>query len=268
MRKMEGRPGPRRDGQKRKDKPTSWGRVAKWYDTMVEGKEGTYQSQVILPGVLKLLDLRKGQQLLDLACGQGYFAREFFKKGAEVIGVDVSTELINIARKRSDKRIRYEVAPADKLSLFKTNYFDAVVNILSIQNIVEMEGVFRETNRILKSGGRIVIVMNHPVFRIPRQSGWGWDEERKSQYRRIDSYMSEMKVPIQMHPGDKPKEITWSFHRPLSAYFGALAKAGFLVENMEEWMSHKESEPGPRAKAENRIRKEIPMFLAISAVKK
>jgi hypothetical protein len=40
-----------------------------------------------------------------------------------------------------------------------------------------------------------------------------------------------------------------------------------LVESLEEWPSHKNSNSGPRAAAENTARKEIPLFMAIRAVK-
>jgi hypothetical protein len=47
----------------------------------------------------------------------------------------------------------------------------------------------------------------------------------------------------------------------------ALRNAGLLIDAMEEWPSHKTSTSGPRAAAENSARKEIPMFMAIRAVK-
>jgi len=47
----------------------------------------------------------------------------------------------------------------------------------------------------------------------------------------------------------------------------ALHKAGFTLKILEEWNSHKKSEPGPRAKAEDRARKEIPLFLYFGAVR-
>lgn len=110
-------------------------------------------------------------------------------------------------------------------------------------------------------------VMNHPCFRIPRQSGWGFDDKRKLQYRRVDRYMTPLKIPIQMHPGALPGVHTWTFHRSLTDYFGALGRSGFLINKLEEWISHRKSKPGARARAENSARMEIPLFLAVGAVK-
>ncbi len=75
------------------------------------------------------------------------------------------------------------------------------------------------------------------------------------------------KRPIVTHPGSDPGAYTWTFHKPIEAYVRALRGAGLLVDAMEEWASHKTSQPGPRAMAENQAREEIPMFMAIRAVK-
>jgi hypothetical protein len=87
------------------------------------------------------------------------------------------------------------------------------------------------------------------------------------QYRRVDRYLLPRKSPIVTHPGKTPDVYTWTFHKPLEAYVRALRNAGLLIDALEEWPSHKTSEAGPRAAAENAARKEIPMFMGIRAVK-
>ena len=82
--------------------------------------------------------------------------------------------------------------------------------------------------------------------------------------------MSDIKERIEMNPGavqEHEKRFTISFHRPLQTYFKGLNKAGFLVGRFEEWISHKKSNPGPRSGEEDRIRKEIPIFAIIEAIK-
>lgn len=251
--------------QAQREPQTSWGRHAKWYSGVVEEK-GSYQKEVILPGVLNLLKIQKGEAVLDLACGEGFFAREFAKSGANVLGVDAGAGLIEIAKKKSSQEILYRVADAKSLAFLNDGSFDAVTIIMALQNIDDIAPVFRECSRVLNKKGRMVFVLNHPVFRIPKFSGWGWDEGQKLQYRKVNRYMSELKLPIEMHPGEKTGEVTWSYHRPLSAYFKALKNAGFVVEDMEEWGSHKISQPGTRAKAENLAREEFPLFMAVRAV--
>jgi ubiquinone/menaquinone biosynthesis C-methylase UbiE len=258
-------------------KDTSWGNVAKWYDELLEKSEGSFQKELILPNLMRLLEIRKGQKILDLACGQGFFARAFAKAGADVTGVDIAKELIVIAKEKSsfakateDKSpvpIEYHVAPADKMPFLKSGSFDTIVCVLAIQNIENMRGVFKECARALKPSGSFYFVLNHPAFRVPQHSDWGDDKAKGVQYRRVERYLSELKIPIQMHPGAKPSEKTVSFHRPLQSYSKALASTGFAITRMEEWNSHKKSQPGPNAKAEDTARKEIPLFLLLEAKK-
>ncbi|MCX6788906.1 MAG: class I SAM-dependent methyltransferase [bacterium] len=247
-------------------KNTSWGGVAEWYSELL-GKEGTYQKEVVLPNLLRMMNLQKGETILDLACGEGFFSRAFAEFDVKIIGVDVARNLIDIAKKTPSKRIAYKVSAAHKLEFLDSGSIDKVAIILSVQNMEDIQKVFAECARVLKVGGTMHMVMNHPAFRVPKRSSWGWDEKELAQYRRLDAYMSESTEKIQMHPGDKPSEYTLSFHRPLQVYFKNLKKSGLLVRGLEEWISNRKSEPGPRAGEENRIRKEIPLFLTLEIVK-
>jgi hypothetical protein len=85
------------------------------------------------------------------------------------------------------------------------------------------------------------------------------------EYRRIDHYTSELQIPILTPPMAQSKIYTQTWHRPLEKYVQALTGAGLVIDGLEEWISNKESRPGKRAKAENRARREIPLFLAIRA---
>ncbi len=203
---------------------------------------------------------------MDLGCGAGLFAKEFLAKGAQVIGVDISEDLIKTAQSNAAGG-KFYVGSADNLNFLKNNSIDKITLILAIQNIENVNSVFAECQRVLKNSGKIFLVMNHPAFRVPKHSSWEWDEKNKVQYRRLDRYMSEIGEKIQMHPGEAPKEATISFHRPLQVYFKSLAKNRFCVARLEEWISHKKSEVGPRAKVEDRARKEFPLFLFLEAVK-
>ncbi len=137
--------------------------------------------------------------------------------------------------------------------------------ILALQNVAHPEAVLQNAARHLQPGGTLVIVLNHPCFRIPRQTHWGIDAPKKLQYRRIDRYLSPLKIPIQAHPSQKERSATtWSFHRPLSAYSRFLTDAGFSIIQIEEWISDKIS-TGKAAKMENRARAEFPLFLTFKA---
>lgn len=242
-----------------------------------ESVVGHYQQKVILPNLTRLIAPKNGEIILDIGCGEGYFSKKFARDGAQVIGVDNSKKLIEIAKKTAAGNEEYHAWSADELHSLNNNFFDKATIILAIQNMDKAHSVLKECYRVLKPSGRLYIVMNHPAFRVPKASDWGWDpapnqgvdtgQVNGTRYRRVDRYLSESKEKIQMHPGDAPDNYTVSFHRPLQFYFKLLKNAGFAVANLEEWISDKKSGAGPRAKAEDQSRKEIPLFLFLEAIK-
>ncbi len=247
---------------------TSWEGVSDWYADYL-AKPGTIQAEIVFPGVMRLLESKPSDKHLDLACGEGSFAQTLLQKShLTLTGLDASSSLVQNAERRRLKGARFLVGDATKFAhLFSLNHFDSASCILAIQNIHPIAPVFYEVATVLKTGGRLVLVMNHPCFRQPRQSGWGWDEMRKLQYRRVDRYAHEYEMPIIAHPGSAPSIKTYSYHRPLTDYVSALVAAGFVIDALEEWTSNKISDSGPRAKAENVAREEIPLFLALRARK-
>ena len=247
---------------------TDWTSVAGWYDQLVGETGSDYHRNVVLPGVLQpLLAVTRGQRVLDVACGQGVLCRLLAARGIEVTGVDAAKPLIESAIAQGPSAIRYQVADARELTFLPPNHFDAAAIVLAVQNIHPLPPVFKGISQTLKPAGRLVVVMMHPCFRGPKSTSWGWDESAAVQYRRVDRYLIPRKEPIITHPGQSHDQYTWSFHRPIEAYVKALRNAGLLVDTMEEWPSHKTSTSGPRAAAENRARAEIPMFMALRAVR-
>lgn len=245
---------------------TSWEKSSKWYGEVVGEKGHYFHQTVVIPGVLKLLEIKNGDRLLDVACGQGVLARRL-PETVEYLGVDLAHGLLADA-KRMDKNRRHKYVVADVTKNIPTeNKFNKAAIVLALQNIKEPESTIKLLSSKLDKGGKLVIVLNHPCFRIPRQSSWEVDQKNKLQYRRINRYLSQIEIPINMHPGDRNSPVTWSFHKPIDAYSQMLFENGFLIEKIEEWTSEKKSE-GKMARAENRARDEFPMFMAISAVKK
>lgn len=249
---------------------TSWENVAEWYGTHLSAP-GTYQTEVVWPGAMRLLGVGAGKSFIDVACGEGTFAQMISKQGGSVVGIDASPTLIRQAQMKKLRNADFVVGDASRFAHqfdgsqkgFSKRMFDGAAMILAAQNIEDLNAAFAHTSKVLVKGAPFVIVLNHPAFRVPRQSSWGFEDDRKLMYRRVDSYLTENAIPMIMNPGSSNSVKTTSFHRPISSYISMLAANGFAVDAMEEWISHKESTSGPRAKAENRSRKEIPMFLAI-----
>lgn len=251
---------------------TSWEPVEKWYRNTV-GDDGHYYHQhVVIPGVLRLLQLDKkgpgtAPNVLDVACGQGILARKI-PENIAYTGLDLSASLVKAAKSDDKNPLhQYVVADATKPFPIKNAVFTHAAIILALQNMEHPELVFRNINPFLANKGKLVIVLNHPCFRIPRQSSWQVDQEKKIQYRRVDRYATPMQIPIQAHPSKgESSASTNSFHFSLSAYSKMLENAGFVITAIEEWCSNKVS-TGGAAKMENRSREEFPLFMTIVARK-
>lgn len=261
------------EGERR---PTQWDRVSEWYDTLLSEKGHDHYEQVLIPGALALLDPCPGQRLLDIACGQGVLSRAAAERGARVVAIDSAESLVRRAQELGPPEIEYRVADARALELSPDDApFDAASCLMALMNIDDLDAVFARAAAALRPGGRFVAVILHPAFRTPRQTAWGWESPQGApprQFRRVDAYLGQTAAEIVMNPGSHAKGeapvTTTTYHRPVSAYIAAAVRAGLLIDALEEWPSRRQSKPGPRADEENRARAEIPMFLALRAVKR
>lgn len=270
-------PAPPRPPAPQPERATSWQNVADWYDDLLDDRGNDHYERVILPGALRLLNAQPGSRVLDVACGQGVLARRLAALGCSVTGVDAAPGLIEAAARRAgdDPNQRYLVGDARELwaalPADLRGTFDRAACVMALSNIDTLEPVMRGVAAALRPGGAFVFIVSHPAFRAVGQSAWGWDDRQSRQYRRIDGYLSSDVREIEMQPGKaahgRGSVRTLTFHRPLQAYVGALARAGLLVDALEEWPSLRESTSGPRAAEENRARREIPMFLGVRAVR-
>jgi len=265
---------------------THWGDVAMWYDKHVGHDGSEYHREVILPGVLRLLNLDKittgKPRILDIACGQGVLCRALAKEGCQVVGIDAAAELVTAAKRRNitdNFAIEYRVADATKLiegigkgsDGLRASSFDAATIVLSIQNMTPLSPVWHAVWSLLKPKGTLVVVMMHPCFRIPRHSDWTWHDKKQEQQRVISQYLGSSEISIVTHPGDAARGLgsstTTHFHRPLQAYINTLGNAGLFVDRLDEWTSHKTDQVGPKKAAMDKARAEIPLFLALRARK-
>lgn len=260
----------RRTGPSRSRRPagdTSWDQVATWYDGWVGDQGSRYHQALAVPAALELLNPRRGDRVLEIGAGQGVLAPRIAAAGARYTGVDSSAKLIDSARRRHGRSGEFLVGDARRLTAvpgLEPASFDAAVFLLSIQDMDPLDLVLASASWAVRTPGRIVIVMTHPSFRQPRHAGWGFDEGRKLVYRRVDAYLTPMAVPMKAL-GDRP--ATRSFHRPLSAYVNGLAAEGFAVDAMLEIPDALDDRRKQSDRAGGRAAAEIPLFLALRAVR-
>lgn len=219
-----------------------------------------------MPALVDMLRPDAGDDILDLGCGAGAFAEPVVAAGANYTGVDLSPKLVALARK-SHHGSRFAVGDATRLAdtpgLTEASY-DGVSFLLSLQDINPLGAAIESAAWALRPSGRLAILLVHPCFRVPRQSGWGWDAGRRLVYRRVDSYLGILDVPMQKYGGGK-SGTTRSFHRPLHVYSAALWGAGFVIERLVEVPAPPPTGPKQERRADRLAREQIPLFLGLAA---
>ena len=252
-------------------KDRGWDPVAAWYDKLVGESGSDYHQNVILPAALRMLSPRPGESVIDICCGQGVLIRPLLDAGiGKFTGVDASRRLVESASARhgSDSRVSLVVADACKPGPWADGENDAATCLMAVHDVPDIGGLFLNIAASLSSGGRVVVVLMHPCFRIPKKSHWGWDGDQKTQYRRLDSYGKPREIPITTHPGKTTGEQTHFYHRSLADLLTAIGQSGLAVTACEELYSHRRSQGnGPFSKAEHAAAEEFPLFLAFRAIK-
>ncbi len=227
-----------------------WDKASKpWADFVRMGKDHC-RDDMNNPAFFKMMGSVKGQRVLDLSCGEGYNTRVLAKKGANVIGVDFSKEMIKLAR-QSEKRdklgIRYYVSDAAHLKVIEGKRFDVVTCFMALMDIERYEDAISEVARVLKKNGRFIFSITHPCFEYDDTvngepiSEWVYDErtgnasERRGLYLKVRKYFGYTRCEVSwgMKRLARPFQTT-SFHRTLTDYFEALRKNGFVVTRLVE----------------------------------
>jgi ubiquinone/menaquinone biosynthesis C-methylase UbiE len=118
--------------------------------------------------------LKPGMRILELGCGTGYFTRELVRSGADIVAIDVSPDLLEIARANcSAPNVRYDVQNAYALT-YPDATFDSVVGS-SILHHLEIKEALREIYRVLKPSGTIYFTepnMLNPQIAIQKNVPW------------------------------------------------------------------------------------------------
>jgi ubiquinone/menaquinone biosynthesis C-methylase UbiE len=220
------------------DVRAAWDELAGFWDQQIQAG-ATWQRHLIQPSVERLLGLEPGERVLDIACGNGEFARRMAELGGQVLAVDFSEGMLERARAHGGE-VEYRAADAmDEealLALGDPASFDAVVNNMAIMDMESIEPMAAASSRLLKPGGRFVFSTLHPAFNsgdvrpaVELDLEGGVTElysVRVSSYGRPSTGKG---VAIRGQPVEQ-----WYFHRPLWMVLEPFFDRGFVLDGLEE----------------------------------
>jgi 2-polyprenyl-3-methyl-5-hydroxy-6-metoxy-1,4-benzoquinol methylase len=222
--------------------------AAFWDERMGEGND--FVEVLIWPATERLLELRPGERVLDIACGNGLSSRRLAAMGAHVVAFDFSEEMIAYARERTTQyaeRIEYLVLDAtDEAALLALGEgrFDAAICNMALFDMAEIKPLMRALARLLRPtqagprpGGRFVFSVLHPCFNSPHMAHVAEMEDREGDIVtvyavKVFGYLSPtVAQAVAMRGQPKPQLV---FHRPLQVLLGAGLDAGFVLDGLEE----------------------------------
>lgn len=221
--------------------------AAFWDERMGEGND--FVEVLTWPATERLLAVRPGERILDIACGNGLTSRRLAALGAEVVAFDFAAEMIAHAVQRttqyadgrtSPARIQYLALDAtDEAALLALGegQFDAALCSMALFDMAEIEPLLHALSRLLRAGGRFVFSVIHPCFNSPHVVQVGEQEDREGQIVTVYSVkVSGYITPTVKHGAairGQPRPQLY-FHRPLQVLFGACFAAGFVLDGLEE----------------------------------
>jgi amino acid adenylation domain-containing protein len=209
-----------------------WNELGPWWDERI-GEDGNPESRdLLLPAVDRLLAAKPGERILDVGCGNGWYARRLARAGARVVGFDFSEVLIDRARARTEALgldISFQVIDAtrDSLTDLGERSFDAAICLMTLMDMADVEPLFGGLSRVLKPGGRLVFSIIHP-----------------DRGRLADA--SPLEPLIQIGIAGQPV-AHYYFHRPLPMLLDLAEQSGFELDAQEEPGSASADQVGERA---------------------
>jgi 2-polyprenyl-3-methyl-5-hydroxy-6-metoxy-1,4-benzoquinol methylase len=218
----------------------AWNTNARFWDEHM-GEGNSFFNILIWPAVERLLSVRTGARVLDIACGNGVTSRRLHKLGAKVVAVDFSEELLEIARKREygsdiDYRLA-DVTDYQKLIDLGSGDFDAVLCNMALMDIADIHPLTQAAAKLLQSKGVYVFSTLHPCFNNPSTIQMAELEDREGEFEmtysvKISRYLAPYtRLGAAMH--DQPAPHPY-FHRSLSDVLTCCFESGFAMDAFEE----------------------------------
>jgi SAM-dependent methyltransferase len=219
----------------------TWDRnAAFWDEKMGEGND--FVNLLQWPAILRLLEPKRNQFILDIATGNGLTARRLAMLEARVTAFDFSEELIKRARAHPtpNSLITYLVLDAtDESALVSLgdHKFDSALCNMALFDMADIEPLFRTIPKLLKPGGVFVFSLTHPAFNNASCVHVAEEADDEGEIKTVYSVkISRYMTSHQMHGlaiRGQPKAQLY-FERPLQYYFNLGFQSGFVLDGFEE----------------------------------
>jgi len=152
----------------------AWETNAQYWDDKMGDESNNTHRNLVRPRTEELLDVKKGDFILDIACGNGNFSKRLADNGARVVAFDFSPKMIELAkvrRKDALDKISFTVCDAidfDALMMLKQERpYDKAVANMAIMDISNIQPLFRAVSLMLRKCGSFVFSTLHPCFDYP-----------------------------------------------------------------------------------------------------
>jgi ubiquinone/menaquinone biosynthesis C-methylase UbiE len=217
-----------------------WDRLAAWWDGKMEAGE-TWQRVLIQPPVERLLSLRPGERVLELACGNGEFARRMAELGARVLATDFSDGMLEQARERGGA-IEYRRLDATDVEAIRAlepdGPFDATVANMAIMDMTTIEPMAEGLTAVIRPGGRLVVSTLHPAFNSGAMTfvtEMTEDVEGRMEREHAIKRATYIEPTASLGTALDDQPLTqWYFHRPLEAILEPFFAHGWVVDGLAE----------------------------------
>lgn len=208
-----------------------------YYDSR-KNKTGTsyfYNELLEFPTTLFLLGTLRGKKVLDLGCGPGINALKMQKLGAKVKGIDMSEELIRLARIEAPL-VEFIIGDVNRLP-YASGEFDIVVSSLVLGHLNDWTRVLQEVRRVLKPRGVFVFSGYNPVTEKFVKKKWFF---RK--YRELNGYFEEGEKRTKWSKDKSIKHEMIHYHKTYGTIVRLLVKNGFEIIDYEDCKPPKSAE--------------------------
>lgn len=202
-----------------------------------------YRDFMNTPHFLKMLPDVKGKLGLDVGCGEGTNTRRVAELGATMKAIDISETFIKHARemeKADPKGIEFFSSPAQNIP-FPDKTFDFVTAFMTLMDMADLEGAFREIFRVLKPGGFLQFNICHPCYDLPLRKKVT-DENGEEIGYTVGGYFDDTvtmyewcfsNAPVEMKANMEKFQIP-AKHRTLSQWVNLMLGTGFVIEKFDE----------------------------------